>query len=330
MRRLACAFQATAGKFGGTVVAEVVDSIRQIFQPHPRSRSMTRTRPNNINFAPPLVPATGGTDISLIALDMDGTLLNPREDITPRVHHALHRAMELGVQIVLATARPPRAVRFYHRALKLRTPIISHNGALIWDERAQCVLRHSSLPQKMVKRVIDFARKRRPDVIPSVEIIDTLYSDHFGIVPVEAIPPGRRFSPDVIADMSSFLHSPVTRVMFHAPAATLDHLTTDLTQKFKSGFSLLRSEHRLLQVVAPDTDKAVALEIVSGWYNVPPSKVLAIGDGPNDVPMLRWAGISVAMANAPERVRKVARHVVPSNGDDGVAVALEKFVLCAA
>lgn len=311
-------------------MAEVVESLRQIFHPRLNSRPPHRGKPERVSFPPPLVPATAGAEISLIALDMDGTLLDPREDITPRVHHALHRAMEMGVQIVLATARPPRSVRFYHRALKLRTPIISHNGALIWDERAQCVLRHSSLPQKMVKRVIDFARKCRSDVIPSVEIIDTLYSDHFGIVPVEAIPPGRRFSPDVIADMSSFLHSPVTRVMFHAPSASLDDLTDALTRKFKSGFSLLRSEHRLLQVVAPDTDKAVALEIVAGWYNVPPSKVLAIGDGPNDVPMLKWAGTSVAMANAPDRVRQVARHIVPSNRDDGVAVALEKFVFCAA
>jgi len=311
-------------------VAEVVDSIRHIFQPRSNSRPILRAKSSVVSFAPPVLPAAPGADISLIALDMDGTLLNPREDITPRVHRALHCAMEMGVHIVLATARPPRSVRFYHRALKLRTPIISHNGALIWDERAQRVLQHSSLPQKMVRRIIDFARKHRPEVIPSVEIVDTLYSDHFGIVPVEAIPPGRRFSPDVIADMKSFLHSPVTRVMFHAPAATLDELTTALTQKFKTGFSLLRSEHRLLQVVAPDTDKAVALEIVSGWYNVPQSKVLAIGDGTNDVPMLRWAGTSVAMANAPERVRKVARHVVPSNGDDGVAVAIEKFVLYAA
>ena len=309
---------------------EVVESIRQIFQTHPNSRRPTRVNSTSINFQPPPVAANVESEISLIALDMDGTLLNPREDITPRVHHALHRAMEMGVQIVLATARPPRAVRFYHRALKLRTPIISHNGALIWDERAQCVLRHSSLSQRIVKKVIDFARKCRSDVIPSVEIVDTLYSDHFGIVPVEAIPPGRRFSPDVIADMSSFLHSPVTRVMFHATSSALDDLTTALTKKFKSGFSLLRSEHRLLQVVAPDTDKAVALEIVSGWYNVPPSRVLAIGDGPNDVPMLRWAGTSVAMANAPDRVRRAARYIVPSNRDDGVAVALEKFVFCAA
>ncbi len=309
-------------------VAEVVENLRQLLQTRPGSRQIARVKPPNVNFPPPLVPATAGSEISLIALDMDGTLLDPREDITPRVHHALHRAMEMGLQIVLATARPPRSVRFYHRALKLRTPIISHNGALIWDERAQCVLRHSSLSQRTVKKVIDFARKCRSDVIPSVEIVDTLYSDHFGIVPVEAIPPGRRFSPDVIADMSSFLHSPVTRVMFHAPAAALDELTTALTRKFKSGFSLLRSEHRLLQVVAPDTDKAVALEIVSGWYNVPSSKVLAIGDGPNDVPMLRWAGTSVAMANAPERVRRAAHHIVPSNRDDGVAVALEKFVFC--
>lgn len=66
--------------------------------------------------------------IKMIALDMDGTLLSPKESITPRVHHAIHLAAKRGIHVVLATARPPRSVRFYHRALKLQTPIISHNG----------------------------------------------------------------------------------------------------------------------------------------------------------------------------------------------------------
>jgi len=265
--------------------------------------------------------------IKMIALDMDGTLLSPKESITPRVHHAIHLAAKRGIHVVLATARPPRSVRFYHRALKLQTPIISHNGALIWDENQKCVLRHISLPHALVRRVIDYARLRCPEVIPSVEIIDKLYSDHFGIVPAEAIPTGRCFNPDVIAAMETFLHVPVTRIMFHAKPSIIEELCQMLPRKFEYRIGLFRSDSRLLQIVAPDTNKAMALDFVCKSYGITRDNVLAVGDNANDLPMLQWAGVSAAMANGPEHIRKAARHVVPSNREDGVAVAIERFAL---
>ncbi len=268
-----------------------------------------------------------GQSIKMIALDMDGTVLNPRESITPRVHHAIHQAVKRGIQVVLATARPPRSVRFYHRALKLKTPIISHNGALIWDENKKCVIRHISLPHALVRRVIDFARSRCPEVIPSVEIIDKLYSDHFGLVPIDALPAGRTFNPDVIAAMETFLHVPVTRVMFHAKPSVIDELYVLLPRRFERRIGLFRSDSRLLQIVAPDTNKALALDFVCKSYGISRANVLAVGDNANDLPMLQWAGISAAMANGPEHIRKAAAHVVPSNREDGVAVAIERFAL---
>ncbi|MGC8625560.1 MAG: Cof-type HAD-IIB family hydrolase [Phycisphaerae bacterium] len=268
-----------------------------------------------------------GQVVQMIALDMDGTVLNPRESITPRVHHAIHLAVKRGIQVVLATARPPRSVRFYHRALKLKTPIISHNGALIWDENKKCVIRHISLPHALVRRVIDFARNRCPEVIPSVEIIDKLYSDHFGMVPIDAIPVGRTFNPDVIAAMETFLHVPVTRVMFHAKPSVIDELYYLLPRRFEHRIGLFRSDSRLLQIVAPDTNKAMALDYVCKSYGISRTNVLAVGDNANDLPMFQWAGISAAMANGPEHIRKAAGHVVPSNREDGVAVAIERFAL---
>ena len=266
-------------------------------------------------------------NIKMVALDMDGTLLNPDDHITPRVHKTIHEAVKRGIHIVLATARPPRHVRFYHRALKLHTPIVSHNGALIWDERQKSVIRHISLPHALARRVVDYARLHCPDVIPSIEIVDKLYSDHFGAVPLEALPAGCTFNPDVVAALESFLHVPVTRVMFHAKSSVIEELVYLLAKRFDNRICLFRSDSRLLQVVAPDTNKALALDFLCQSYGITAANVLAVGDNANDLPMLKWAGISAAMANAPEQVRKAAQYMVPSNQDDGVAEAIERFAL---
>lgn len=265
--------------------------------------------------------------IRMVALDMDGTMLNPRESITPRVHRAVYETVKRGIQVVIATARPPRSVRFYHRALKLETPIVSHNGALVWDERRQCVLRHASLDHSLVRRVIAFARRRCPEVIPSVEIIDRLYSDHFGIVPMDSLPPGRSFSPDVIASMEAFLRVPVTRLFLHGKPSVIDELNYLLPGRFHDRLNVIHSESRLLQIVAPDITKASALGFLADAYGFSSQQVMAIGDTANDLPMLQWAGMGVVMANAPEHVRNVVGNVVPSNAEDGVAVALEKYIL---
>ena len=264
--------------------------------------------------------------IRMVALDLDGTLLAPRQVITPVVHQAVRQAIDSGVKVILATARPPRAVRFYHRALKLDTPIVSHNGALIWDEKKRRIIHHESLPHKLVWRVVKFVRQRCPDVIVSIEIIDKLYSDHFGMVPVEALPTGCAFNPDVIAKLETFLHVPVTRVMLHGRPSLVDELNYLLPQRFGNKLSLFRGDSRLLMLLAPDINKAVALERVAEGYGMTRREVLAIGDSPNDLPMLQWAEIGVAMANSPESVRQAVTCVVPSNEHDGVAVALQRYM----
>ncbi len=322
-------------------VSEMFESFRHWSQLTSRERGEVSLTDEAVISGPTPVIAQATTDfasrlsavrqcrepVRMVALDMDGTLLNPRESVTARVHRAVHETIKRGIQVVIATARPPRSVRFYHRALKLETPIVSHNGALVWDERRQCVLRHASLDHALVRRIIGFARRRCRDVIPSVEIIDRLYSDHFGIVPLDSIPPGRSFSPDVIASMEAFLRVPVTRLFLHGKPSIIDELNYLLPSRFHDRVNVIHSESRLLQIVAPDITKASALSFLADAYGISSRQVLAIGDSANDLPMLQWAGTGVAMANAPEHLRNAVGNVVPSNSEDGVAVALEKYVL---
>jgi 5-amino-6-(5-phospho-D-ribitylamino)uracil phosphatase len=306
-------------------VGEIVESFRKKLAAGssaklPATRhEATHNKKNDIKTSP--------GKIRMIALDLDGTLLAPRAIITPRVHQAVRQAIDNGVRVILATARPPRSVRFYHRALKLNTPIVSHNGALIWDEKKRQVIHHESLSHTLVWRIINYVRHRCPDVITSVEIIDKLYSDHFGVVPMDALPPGCVFNPDVIAELESFLRVPVTRLMLHGRPSLIDELNYLLPQRFGEQVALFRSDSRLLLLLAPDINKAVALERVAKSYDITSNEVLAIGDSPNDLPMLQWAAIGVAMANSPDSVKRAVTCVVPSNENDGVAIALQRYVL---
>jgi len=279
---------------------------------HPRKRNAPKVSPGQIR---------------LVALDLDGTLLASRDVITPAVHLALRKALDRGVKIVLATARPPRSVRFYHRALKLDTPIISHNGALIWDEKKHRIIHHESLDHALVWRVIDFVRRRCPDLIISIEIVDKLYSDHIGLVPADVLPDGCIFNPEVIAGLETFLNVPVTRVMLHGRPSLIAELMYLLQQHFGSDLALFNGDSRILLILAPRVNKAVALQRVASDYGVTRHEVMAIGDSINDLPMLRWAGVGVAMANAVDSVQKAVKFVVPSNQHDGVAAALQRYVL---
>ncbi len=265
--------------------------------------------------------------IGLVALDMDGTLLNFREAITARVHRALRAAIGRGVHIVLATARPPRAVRFYHQSLGLKTPIISQNGALVWDEKNRRPIHHLSINADLAKKVITFARKMFPDLLACVEIIDKQYAEESMKLPPETSSSRRMFSPEFICPIDAFLRVPATRLLLQASVADLDHLEQAIQTKFPGKFNCFRSNPKLLQLTAEIANKGYALEIVARQFNIPQNRVMAIGDSHNDLHMLQWAGLGVAVANAHENIKSQADHTVPSNDSDGVAVALEQFVL---
>lgn len=265
--------------------------------------------------------------VGLVALDMDGTLLNYRDAITARVHRALRTTIGRGVHIVLATARPPRAVRFYHQSLGLKTPVISQNGALIWDEKNRRPIHHLSISAELAKKAIIFSRKMFPDLLACVEIIDKQYAEENMKLPAETSTSRRMFAPEFICPMDAFLRVPATRLLLQARTRELDELEESLEVKFPGKFTFFRSNPHLLQLTAATANKGAALEIVARSFGVSQSRVMAIGDSHNDVHMLRWAGVGVAVANAHEQVRCHADHTVPSNDSDGVAVALEKFVL---
>ena len=263
--------------------------------------------------------------IRLVAIDLDGTLLNDSKRVSERTVDALKCLTGAGVRVVIASARPPRSVRHVYRELGLDSWQINYNGALIWDEGGRRAVYHQPMDAQTVRRLIDLARGRHGEVLVSVEILDRWCTDRFD--DTYTTETGRLFRPDLVAPVEQFCTEPVTKLMLLAAAGVLDDIEAIL-RTVRPAVGVIRGEPQLIQVMHPAASKGVALKTVADHYAVPMDQVMAIGDAVNDLPMLEAAGVAVAMDNAHPLVKQAADWVAPSNNDHGVHAALARYGLC--
>jgi 5-amino-6-(5-phospho-D-ribitylamino)uracil phosphatase len=261
-----------------------------------------------------------------VAIDLDGTLLNDSKQVTDRTGAALCGVADGGVRVVIASARPPRSVRAIYQALKLDTWQINYNGALIWDEPNRKVVFHRPMSGQRVRKIIDEARSRHESVLVTCEILDRWYTDRFD--QTYTTETGRLFKPDVIAPLDEFCGGPITKLLLLGERGIIDELETSVGRGGGEEVSVVRTDPELLQIMDKYVSKAAALQMVAEHYGVPLEQVMAIGDAPNDVGILKLAGIGVAMKNAADVVKDAADWIAPSNNEDGVHAALVKFGLC--
>lgn len=273
--------------------------------------------------------------IRLIALDLDGTLLNSQKDISKRNLRALHTAMSLGVKVVFATARPPRGVLTYYQKLGLRTAMVCYNGALVYHPVTQGILLHRYLPQTIAAELVSLARQHYPQVLVHAERLNRWLTDRHD--PAFNTETGRMFEPDVVAPIGQWLNSPITKLMLLGDPANMTPLHHAIHEQFprpSGGYCrpgrhirVVTTDDHLLQISCASVSKAQGVALIARLYGVEQSQVMAIGDALNDLGMIRWSGWGLAVANALEPVRQVAQGVLPHHDDDAVAVAIERFVL---
>ena len=263
--------------------------------------------------------------IRLVAVDLDGTLLNDSKKVSGRTVAALKCLPNAGVRVVIASARPPRSVRHVYRELGLDTWQINYNGALIWDEPNRRAVYHRPMPGEVVREIIEAVRDRYEEVLVGCEILDRWCTDRFD--ETYTTETGRLFRPDLVAPLDEFLDQPVTKLMFLADPVTITRLDPVLIG-LPFDVSIIRSDPQLIQIMHAGSSKGAALRLVAKHYGVTMDRVLALGDAVNDVPMLEAAGVAVAMDNAHPDVKAVADWVAPSNNDHGVHAALVRYGLC--
>ncbi|MCP4377330.1 MAG: HAD family phosphatase [bacterium] len=264
--------------------------------------------------------------IRLVAVDLDGTLLNSAKEISTVTANTIGTARKIGdIRIVLATARPPRTVLPFYSQLKLDTPIINYNGALVHDPTNGRIILHRPMEAKLARAVTMIARNMYPDILVSAEVLDNWYTDHMEDRWYSETSKLNR--PYIVAPMNEWLNQPITRLLLLGPKDWLVDIRQSVQSTIPNQTGMAWSENFMLQIMHPAAGKAAALRAVASDMHIPSEETMAIGDNANDAGMIQWAGVGVAMGNAPQRIRDFSDYVTDSNDANGVAKALDKFII---
>jgi Cof subfamily protein (haloacid dehalogenase superfamily) len=257
----------------------------------------------------------------LIASDIDGTLLRSDGTVSDRTRRAVAEAEESGLTFLLVTGRPPRWMAPIVEALGHRAIAICSNGAVLYDLHTEQIVQQHPLVPEQTREVVTALRRAIPDVTFAVER-GVAFGHEPGYRPLGFNPP-----PQVqVAAAEELLETPAVKLLARSDmdAEELVALATEVVGELAtvtySGLS------GLLEISAAGISKAFALEQVAAEHGVTAPAVVAFGDMPNDIPMLAWAGRSVAVANAHPQVIDVADEVTATNDDDGVAVVIERLL----
>ncbi len=269
------------------------------------------------------MPAADSAPPRLIALDLDGTLLRSDKRISARSLAAVRRLSARGVAVLLCTGRPPRSAKAYAAELGLDTPFICYNGAAVYDPARDAVTVRHHLDPETALAAIDRLRATFPSVMLALESASGWYLE------AAAVQRGRgeaRLGPEAptgVGPVERFVAADAIKLMAFVDghnAAELARAVGDLP------LQRTWSAGGLLELLDPRVDKRNALADVCAERGVARTAVAAFGDQRNDVEMLAWAGLGVAVANACDEAKAAADVVVDSNDADGVAGLLERWL----
>ncbi|MEG1254191.1 Cof-type HAD-IIB family hydrolase [Clostridium sp.] len=269
----------------------------------------------------------------LICVDMDGTLLNGEKEITHRNLEAIKKAHELGVKVVIATGRIFISANYFGDLIGVQAPVIASNGAYVREKDKDEAVYEEYLGKDNYKLVLSILEKY--NITPQFYGIDTLYVEEmkFSALTYQAankvMPSNRQVKIRIIEDWNKLFEERDINLI-KVMATDIDGEKIKLAKKefAKLGkFEVVSSLDNSFEVMSKGTSKGNALKKVCDYYGIDRSEVICIGDNENDISMIKFAGLGVAMGNGEEIVKKQADYIALTNEEDGVAKVIEKFIL---
>ena len=267
---------------------------------------------------------------TLIATDVDGTLLDPAERITARTREAVLAAIAAGATFVLATGRPPRWIPPVIEQLGFAPMAVCANGAVIYDAATDRVISARTLAVDELTELAEIAVRVVPGAGLAVERIG--HSAHDTATPQFVSAPGYEHAwlnlDNTEVSYSDLLSAPAIKLLVRKPGMPSSELAAALAQHVRPLGDITYSTNDGLVEISPvGISKAMGIDEIARPLGITAEDVVAFGDMPNDVPMLRWAGHGVAMGNAHSEAVAAADEVTAGNDDDGVARVLERWWL---
>jgi len=262
--------------------------------------------------------------IKLLASDLDGTLVADLHQIPARTRAAIQAALDRGVEVTLATGREWNVTRKYMGMLGLSTPVICYQGALIFDPQSGQTIFSQGLSLPLTRRLIDLARTHKLSL--HIFLNGKVYTE-FPTGQSRALLGYIGSNIIEVDDLNQVVtSSPIKAMIVHPPAGT-GAMAGRLQAALGKDLSVFRSLEPLIEVTSPEVSKGRALAALAKYYGIAQSEVMAIGDQDNDIDMIEWAGLGVAMGNASPGAKAVADFVAPPVSEEGAAWAIERFIL---
>ena len=249
----------------------------------------------------------------LIALDIDGTLINSSNQITENVKLAIQKAKEKGIKVVLCTGRPLKGVEKFLDELSLREKgdyAATFNGALIQDTFTKDAISHLTLNYEDLVNLynlsIEIGSRSHFTVLES-----HLTGTHLNVTTLDDVP------KDI--NMSKFM-------MIDHPEI-LDECVKKIPQEYYEKYTIVRSTPFFLEILRPEANKGSGISLLAKELGLKQEEIICVGDAGNDKHMIEYAGLGVAMGNATDEIKEMADYVTLSNDEDGVAHVINKFIL---
>ena len=267
--------------------------------------------------------------IKLIAIDIDGTLINPKHEITPFTKEVIHRVRKQGIRVALCTGRPFLGAQRYVNELGLDLEeeyLITYNGAIIQNTLTREAFHHIGLTGEDYHRIAKLAMEM---------------GAHFHALDLDAIYTSNRDMSRYTGRDSYFTTMPIrfrtleeihekdefTKIMLIDEPAILDEVIAKIPSEFYEEYTIFKSEPFYCEILNKRASKGQAVQRLAASLQISQHEIMTIGDHPNDLDMVQYAGIGVAMGNAVDELKKIADYITSTNNEDGAAKAIEKFIL---
>lgn len=267
---------------------------------------------------------------TMIATDVDGTLLDEDELVTPRTKAAVLAAVAAGTRFVLATGRPPRWISPVVDALGFAPMAVCANGAVLYDPASDRILSAKTLSADVLAELAEVAMRVIPGAGLAVERVGR--SAHDAATPQFLSSPGYEhawLNPDnTEVSLEDVLGAPAVKLLIRKAGASSADMAAALAPHVGIEGDLTYSTNNgLIEVVPLGVSKATGIDEVARPLGIAAEDIVAFGDMPNDIPMLLWAGLGVAMGNAHPEAKAAADEITTPNSDDGLARVLERWWL---
>lgn len=263
----------------------------------------------------------------VIALDMDGTLLNSKKEVSEKTKEALKKAQNKGVKVVLASGRPIDGLKKYLNELDLMKEneyVLSYNGCLVQETKSGEIIHEVGLTGKDLHYIYNLSLELNVNIHAFSSKMGLITPKISKYTQVEADLNGIDIT--IIDFMKIHEDEHIVKIMLIDEEDILDEAISKLPKEAYEKYNIVKSTPYFLEIINKEGNKGEGLKALVDHLKINKDEVIAVGDAGNDKDMIEYAGLGVAMANATEEIKNISQYITSSNNDDGIAKLINKFI----